>query len=61
MKLKEGKDVGYWLNEIQKRVISGELDNNKSELIQWLKDVKSGKDLSRRVCGLPFSTVANIF
>lgn len=38
MKLKEGKDVGYWLNEILKRVIDGELENNRDDLIYWMKE-----------------------
>ena len=38
MKLKEGKDVGYWLNEILKRVMDGELENNKDDLIYWMKE-----------------------
>lgn len=41
MMLKEGKDVGYWLNEILKRVINGDLDNNKRDLTQWLTNVKN--------------------
>jgi len=38
MNLKEGKDVGYWLNEILKRVIDGELKNNRNDLIYWMKE-----------------------
>lgn len=38
MKLKEGKDVGYWLNEILKRVMDGELENNRDDLIYWMKE-----------------------
>lgn len=38
MKLKKGKDVGYWLNEILKRVMDGELENNRDDLIYWMKE-----------------------
>ena len=40
MKLKEGKDIGYWLNEILKRVIDGELENNKYDLVYWMTGVR---------------------
>lgn len=42
MNLKEGKDVGYWLNEILRRVIDGELKNNKDGLIYWMTGVTDG-------------------
>lgn len=42
MKLKEGKDIGYWLNEILKRVIDGELENNRDDLVYWMTDVRDG-------------------
>lgn len=42
MNLKEGKDVGYWLNEILKRVIDGELKNNRDDLIYWMTGVTDG-------------------
>lgn len=42
MMLKEGKDVGYWLNEILDRVIDGELNNNKDDLIYWMTGVTDG-------------------
>jgi tRNA nucleotidyltransferase (CCA-adding enzyme) len=42
MKLKEGKDIGYWLNEILKRVIDGELENNKDDLVYWMTGVRDG-------------------
>lgn len=42
MKLKEGKDIGYWLNEILKRVIDGELENNKDDLVYWMIGVRDG-------------------
>ena len=42
MNLKEGKDVGYWLNEILKRVIDGELKNNRDDLIYWMTGVVDG-------------------
>ena len=42
MKLKEGKDIGYWLNEILKRVIDGELENNRDDLAYWMTGVRDG-------------------
>lgn len=42
MQLKEGKDIGYWLKEILDRVINGELNNNKDDLIQWMTGVADG-------------------
>lgn len=42
MNLKEGKDVGYWLNEILKRVIDGELKNNRNNLIYWMTGITDG-------------------
>lgn len=42
MMLKEGKDVGYWLNKILKRVIDGELNNNRDDLIYWMTGIIDG-------------------
>lgn len=42
MNLKEGKDIGYWLSEILKRVIDGELNNNRDDLIYWMTGVTDG-------------------
>lgn len=42
MNLKEGKDIGYWLNEILKRVIDGELKNNRDDLICWMTGIADG-------------------
>lgn len=42
MNLKEGKDVGYWLNEILKRVMDGKLKNNRDDLIYWMTGVADG-------------------
>lgn len=42
MSLKEGKDVGYWLNEILKRVMDGELKNDRDDLIYWMTGVTDG-------------------
>lgn len=42
MMLKEGKDVGYWLNEILKRVIDGELNNSRDDLIYWMTGITDG-------------------
>lgn len=42
MNLKEGKDIGYWLNEILKRVIDGELKNNRDDLIYWMTGITDG-------------------
>ncbi len=42
MRLKEGKSVGYWLNEILNRVIEGELNNNRDDLIYWMTGISDG-------------------
>lgn len=42
MNLKEGKGVGYWLNEILKRVIDGELKNDRDELVYWMTGIADG-------------------
>lgn len=41
MQIKEGKDIGYWLNEILNQVINGELNNNKDELVNWMIKMKN--------------------
>ena len=40
--LKEGKGVGLWLKEILNRVIDGELNNNREDLIYWMTGVADG-------------------
>ena len=42
MNLKEGKDIGYWLNEILKRVMDGELKNDRDDLIYWMTGITDG-------------------
>ena len=42
MNLKEGKNIGYWLNDILKRVMDGELKNNRDDLIYWMTGVVDG-------------------
>lgn len=42
MRIKEGKDVGYWLKEILNRVIDGKLENDKNELIYWMTGITDG-------------------
>lgn len=42
MGIKEGKDVGYWLNEILNRVMDGSLKNNRGELIYWMTGITNG-------------------
>lgn len=42
MMLSEGKSIGYWLNQILNRVIDGELNNNKDDLIYWMTGVADG-------------------
>lgn len=42
MNLKEGKDIGYWLNEILKRVMDGKLKNDRDDLIYWMTGVTDG-------------------
>lgn len=39
MMLNEGKDIGYWLNEMLKRVINGELKNDREELLCWMASI----------------------
>ena len=40
--LKEGKDIGHWLNEILNRVIDGELNNDREDLIYWMTGIADG-------------------
>ena len=40
--VKEGKDVGYWLNKILQLVIDGDLRNDKDELIHYMIGVADG-------------------
>ena len=42
MMLKEGKDIGYWLKEILNKVIDGELNNNRDDLIYWMTGITNG-------------------
>ena len=42
MHLDTGKEVGYWLEEILKRVVDGQLPNDRNELIQWMVGVTDG-------------------
>ena len=42
MMLKEGKNIGHWLNKILNLVINGDLNNNKEELIYWMTGVTDG-------------------
>ena len=42
MMLEEGKDIGYWLNEILDRVVDGELNNNRDDLIYWMIGITDG-------------------
>lgn len=39
--LKEGKDIGHWLNKILNRVIDGELNNDRDDLIIWMKGISN--------------------
>lgn len=43
MKLKEGRTIGYWLNEILKRVIDGDLENDRNKLICWMKVIVNNR------------------
>ena len=38
----EGKEIGYWLNEILNRVINGDLNNNRDDLIYWMTGISDG-------------------
>lgn len=42
MGIKEGKDVGYWLNEILNRIIDGQLKNDRDELTHWMTGITDG-------------------
>ena len=42
MMIKEGKEIGYWLNEILNRVINGDLNNNRDDLIYWMVGISDG-------------------
>lgn len=42
MYIKEGKDVGYWLNKILSLVIDGDLPNNREELIRHMIGIADG-------------------
>lgn len=42
MHLETGREVGYWLEEILKRVIDGSLMNDRDELIRWMVGITDG-------------------
>lgn len=42
MLLKEGKDIGYWLDVLLNKVINGELSNTKEDLIYYMKGITDG-------------------
>lgn len=42
MQIKEGKEVGYWLNMILDMVINGEIENDRGEIIHWLTGMSLG-------------------
>ena len=42
MLMGECKAVGYWLNVILKKVMNGELNNNREDLISWMTSVTDG-------------------
>lgn len=42
MMIKEGKDIGYWLNVILNKVIDGELNNTKEDLICYMTGITDG-------------------
>ena len=42
MHLETGREVGYWLEEILKRVIDGRLMNDRDELIRWMVGITDG-------------------
>ena len=46
MNLNEGKDIGYWLNEISKRVLAGELKNSRDDLIYWMTGITDGCEIA---------------
>lgn len=42
MMLKEGKEIGYWLNVINNKVMDGELNNTKEDLIFYMTGITDG-------------------
>ena len=42
MRINEGKDVVYWLNEILNRVMDGALKNDRNELVYWMTGITDG-------------------
>ena len=42
MGIPAGKDVGYWLNDMLNKVMDGELNNNRDDLIQYLMNGRNG-------------------
>lgn len=38
LQLKEGKEVGYWLNEILVHIMDGDLKNTKEDIISWVQE-----------------------
>lgn len=42
IRIKEGKDVGIWLNKILKLVVDGELNNNREDLIDYMTKFYDG-------------------
>lgn len=42
MMIKEGKDIGFWLDVILNKVIDGELNNTKDDLIYYMTGITDG-------------------
>lgn len=42
MMIKEGKDIGFWLNKMLDKVMKGELSNNKEDLIYYMTGIADG-------------------
>ena len=40
--LKAGRNVGYWLDELLDKVITGELNNTREDLISWMLGQRAG-------------------
>ena len=40
--LKEGKDIGYWINDVLQKVIDGDLNNTKEDIEYYLTGITDG-------------------
>lgn len=50
MRLDQGREIGFWLKELQRKAADGELQNNREDLLRWLTEQAKGESL----CSPPF-------